>query len=43
MAGHLGDYSVAETYNCFGQQTLDIAASVLDFVENTFNPLADTA
>ena len=41
MASHLGDDSRAKTYDCFGRQTLDVSASILDFVKNAFDPLAD--
>jgi hypothetical protein len=41
VAGHLGNHSGAKTYNCFGQQALDISTRVLDFVKSAFDPLPD--
>ena len=43
MSGHLGDNPCAQTQDGFSKQAFNIAAGILDLMEDTFNSLPDAA
>ena len=42
MRGHFRNHPCAHTQHGFRQQPFDVPLRVLDFIERTFNPFADT-